>query len=61
MRFENYPDAHHAAQDRANRTGQSVGIHKTREYGRDGFNVSFIPGIGFRFGSDYLCEVVEPR
>ena len=60
MRFENYHDAHRWAQDRANRTGLSVGIRKTREYGREGFNAAFMPPK-FRFGSDHTCEAVEPE
>ena len=60
MRFERWEDAQAFAQKRANESGLSCGIERMKEYGRDGFNVRFIPGPKYRFGCDARCEVVDP-
>ena len=61
MRYETWQEAHDHAQKQANNTSLSLGIEKTTEYGRVGFNVCFIPKPGNRYGCDYTCEAVEPE
>lgn len=58
MSFQDWHDAHAYAQAKANETGLSVGIER---FGKDGFNVRFIPKPQFRFGCDLRCEAVEPE
>ena len=57
MRYENYEDAHRYATLRANETGLDVAIRRVREYGRDGYNVTFAA----RMDSDYArAEIIRP-
>jgi len=57
-RFIEWKDAHTHAQKLANDTKLDVAIRRTREYGRDGFNVSFAS----QNDSDYArAEIVRPH
>ena len=44
----------------ANASGLACGIRKVKWYNQAGYVVSFLPRPENRFGSDYLCEAVEP-
>lgn len=56
MRFESYVDARKHAEWKAGESGFDVAIRRVREYGRDGFNVSFAA----RMDSDYArAEIVN--
>ena len=61
MRFKTWNEAHTHAQRKANTLGLSMGIEKTKEFGKLGFNVRIIPKPKNRYGKDYLCEAVEPE
>lgn len=57
MRFTDYQDAANYARQRATASGLDVAIRRTREYGRDGYNVSYAS----RNDSDYArAEIVRP-
>ena len=56
-RFTDWKLAHEFAQQRANSTGLNVAIRAAREFGKNGFNVSFASSSD----SDYsLAEIVRP-
>ena len=56
-RFVTWKEAHAHATAKANRTGLDVAIRRVREFGRDGFNVSFASVND----SDYArAEIVKP-
>lgn len=56
-RYGQWKDAHEAAQRWADESGLDVAIRRVREFGRDGFNVSFAS----RNDSDYAkAEIVRP-
>lgn len=57
-RFTDWHEAHRYAQDKADRSGLDVAIRRVKEYGRDGFNVSYASVND----SDYArAEIVQPR
>ena len=57
-RFEDYHKARKFAGERAKRFGMDVAIRKVKEFGRNGFNVSFAA----RMDSDYArAEIVRPN
>lgn len=57
-RFTDYHAAAAVARERADRTRLDVAIRRTKEYGRDGYNVSFAS----HNDSDYtLAEIVTPE
>ena len=56
-RHSTWEEAHATAQKLADQTGQDVAIRRVREYGKDGFNVSYAS----RNDSDYArAEIVKP-
>lgn len=58
MRFKEWRDARNYAQDRADKTGLNVAIRAQKEYGKNGYNVSFAS----KNDSDYECaEIVRPN
>lgn len=59
-RFYTYENAYNFASTRANASGLSQGIAVAVEYGKVGYNVSFLPRVGKRFGWELRCEAVEP-
>lgn len=57
MRFESYQDARNYAEWRANESGFDIALRRVKEYGREGFNVSFAA----RMDSDYArAEIIRP-
>lgn len=59
-RFDTYEEAYYFASTRANASRLSQGIARAVEFGKVGYNVSFLPKPGKRFGWELRCEAVEP-
>lgn len=57
-RFTKYEEARKEAQTRANSSGLDVAIRRVKEFGKDGFNVTYAS----RNDSDYdVAEIVTPE
>ena len=57
MRFTDYHEAARYARDKATASNLDVAIRRVKEFGKDGYNVSFAS----RNDSDYaLAEIVKP-
>ena len=59
-RFEDWKAAHTYAVLFAREIGRDVGISKTVEYGKTGFNVHSLPRPENRHGFELRAEVVRP-
>ena len=59
-READYHQAREAAQRQANKLRMPVGVCATKEYGRRGFSVQFLPRADRRQGYELRCEVVDP-
>ena len=61
-RFTDYREAAQYARDKANALELCVGILRSREYGKDGYNVFLIPtDPAKRFDRDARAEVIGPE
>lgn len=59
--FKNWKEAHTEARQRAERDGMAWGIKYNKEMPHYGpWVLQLLPGPGSRFGSDLMCEAVEP-
>lgn len=60
-RFTDYTEAAAFARHKADSLKLTVGILRSKEYGKDGYSVFLIPTDPTkRFDRDARCEVVEP-
>jgi hypothetical protein len=59
-RFATWKEAHTRAVLLARSLGREIGILRTKEYGRDGFNVLHLPKRENRYGFELSCEIVSP-
>ncbi len=59
-RFNEYDDAYVYAVGMARLASADCGIRRTEEFGKDGFNVSFLPKPENTYGSELMAERVTP-
>lgn len=59
-RYEDYQSAFNAAVKLARTLGREVGILRTSEFGKDGYNVYHLPSPKNRSGFELRCQVVRP-
>lgn len=60
-RFIDWKEARAEAQKRADASGLDVGLWRVVEFGKDGFNIRYLPKPENRYGHELQCEVVRPQ
>ena len=59
--FNNWKEAHTEATKLANLCKRDVGISKSKEFGKEIFNIFLLPNRENRFGRELTCEIVNPN